>query len=271
MSLCVPNKPAQTAPLARFCKRFREKHTAQASCGPIVIVAFGDSVTMGSTTNGEFIPEEVYHRRLARMLAEQFPGPATATLSVINSGIGGDTAAKALQRIDRDVIRYQPDLVLVAFAANDLGNDPRRGDEFEQSFRQIISTIRAQTSADIILLTPTQMAARDNDATTDKDYLRILMQFQNEGVVARFAEIIRNVGRLENLPVADIYAQWEQLEAEGTDMTAKLANGLNHPVAEMHKVHAREILRVILAGMSDFTDRQITGSLALFDENTLRF
>jgi lysophospholipase L1-like esterase len=39
--------------------------------------------------------------------------------TVINSGVSGDTAAGALERIDRDVLRFAPDLVIIAFGLND--------------------------------------------------------------------------------------------------------------------------------------------------------
>ncbi|XHR30609.1 MAG: SGNH/GDSL hydrolase family protein [Chthoniobacteraceae bacterium] len=240
--------------LPHFSGRFWQKHADQTSHRPLVIVAFGDSVTMGATTQGVFIPEEVYHSRLKRMIAERYPGPAAATLSVINSGIGGDTATKALLRLDRDVLCFRPDLVLLAFGANDLSLDPAASAAFERSVVRMVSAIRAQTSSDIVIVTPTRMASRENRASADEGYLRVLMQFQNGGVVARYAEILRTVGRAEGLPVADVYAQWEQLEASGVDTTSKLINGLNHPSAEMHEIHAREIFRIIQAGLD--LDRQ---------------
>lgn len=245
--------PAQVLPgtfLARFCERIRKKNADQKSCGPIVLVAFGDSVTMGSTANGLFIPEEVYHNRLKKMFSEAFPGPASATLSVINAGIGGDTATMALQRIERDVIRYQPDLVMVSFAGNDYSFEPQLVQRFEDSTRAIIRTIRAKTPADIILLTSTRMASSENANTSDKGYLHVLMQFQNEGVVEQYADIVRKLGREEDVPVADVYAKWEELAAAGLDTTGLLANGLNHPTAEMHKIPANEIFQIIFAGFN---------------------
>lgn len=250
MKRCPSGNFENDAHLARFCRRIREKNADQKSCGPVVIVAFGDSVTMGSTANGMYIPEEVYHNRLRRMIAKEIPGAAAATLSVINSGIGGDTATAALQRIERDVIHYQPDLVLVAFAANDLGWEPELVQAFENSIRKIIRRIREKTAADVILITPTRMAGRENELASDKGYLDVLMQFQNKGVVAHYAEIIRKIGREEHAPVADVYAKWEQLEAEGVDTTAKLSNGLNHPTAEAHEISAKEIFDLIMAGLN---------------------
>ena len=48
-----------------------------------------------------------------------------------------------------------------------------------------------------------------------------------------------------NIPIADAYAEWQLLESLGIDTTALLANGLNHPNAEMHKVFANKLYDVI--------------------------
>lgn len=245
------NAPAGEVPLSRFCERLRTKTADYKSSGPIVIVAFGDSITMGTTTSGVFIPEDVYHNRLKKMIEQKFPGPAGGTISVINSGIGGETAKGALTRLDRDVIRYQPDLVLVAFGANDLGLKPAQK-SYEASLRQIIREIREKTPADIILLTPPFMASRDNGSIPEsrKSTLKSLMRFQNGGLVSKFAGIVRLVGLDEHVPVADVYAEWESLAGSGVDTTAKLANGLNHPAPEMHDIPARKIFEIIEASFN---------------------
>ncbi len=251
VSFGVLSGRADEVPLSRFCERIRAKTADYKSSGPIVVVAFGDSITMGATTSGVFIPEDVYHNRLKRMIGRKFPGPAGGTISVINSGIGGDTAAGALKRLDRDVIRYQPDLVLVAFGANDLGPESAQK-TYEASLRRIIREIREKTSADIILLTPPFMASRDNGAIPESQKITLnnLVRLQNEGVVAGFAEIVRSVGRDEHVPVADVYAEWENLARSGVDTTARLANGLNHPAPEMHEIPARKIFEIVGAAFN---------------------
>ena len=50
---------------------------------------------------------------------------------------------------------------------------------------------------------------------------------------------------LLQFPIADAYAEWQLLESLGVDTTALLANGLNHPNAEMHKVFADKLYDVI--------------------------
>ncbi len=45
--------------------------------------------------------------------------------------------------------------------------------------------------------------------------------------------------------VADVYAEWQKLSDRGIDTTAMLANGLNHPDAEGHRIAADTIMKAI--------------------------
>ena len=74
-----------------------------------VIVAFGDSLTAGTGV----APDEAYPARLqARLTREGY------AYRVVNAGVSGDTTAGALRRVDW-VLRAKPELVIVAFGAND--------------------------------------------------------------------------------------------------------------------------------------------------------
>ena len=238
---------AEGGALPHFHERMLAKTTNYKSGGPVLVVAFGDSVTMGALTSGVFAPEDVYHNRLKKKLEQKFPGAAGSTLSIINAGIGGDTAATGLARIDRDVISHHPDLVIVGFGTNDLVGGPAAAPGFEANLRKIIATIREKTQADIILLTPTYMVSRPTGYSADpgKSIMEKLMQAQNSGGVARYAEIIKTVGASENVPVADVYAKWDEMAKTGVDTTAKLVNGLNHPLPELHEIPATLVMDIV--------------------------
>ena len=237
-------EPTKSAPLDHFLRRIQAKSADPKSGGSIVIVAFGDSITMGATSRGTIEPEAVYHARLKKLLEEKYP---KAVFSVINSGIGGDNAEAGLARIDRDVIRYQPDLVLVAFGANGLGESPARLSAYESFLHKIVAKIRGGTEADVMLLTTPFMATRDNGipSASQKQQLTELMKLQNTGVVKRFAETAKQVASAEGVAWANVYGAWEKQAAGGVDTTALLANGLNHPTGAAQEIGAREVFAVI--------------------------
>jgi len=85
------------------------------------VVALGDSITHGM----DLSPKETYPSVLAEQLG-QYLGSRPVT--VINAGIAGQTAVQALQRVRRDVIRYQPHVTLIEFGLNDASLRRRQQD-----------------------------------------------------------------------------------------------------------------------------------------------
>ncbi|MDB5324573.1 MAG: lysophospholipase [Phycisphaerales bacterium] len=68
---------------------------------------------------------------------------------------------------------------------------------------------------------------------------------QNNGVLAQFADVIRSVSVSTSTAVADVYEAWANLSANGVDTTAMLANGLNHPSGDAHRIAAEVLMKVI--------------------------
>lgn len=93
------------------------------------IIAFGDSIT-------ECVGGWV------EMLFAEFG------CDVINAGVGGDTTVHALNRIDSEVIEFDPDVVIVNFGMNDQAFEIDKNknivpiDEYEQNYRTIIQKLQ---------------------------------------------------------------------------------------------------------------------------------
>jgi acyl-CoA thioesterase I len=84
------------------CARYEIKN---ARDGLSSIVCFGDSITYGyGAEAGEDYPS---------ILAE------LSGVTVVNSGVSGDTTTRALGRVEDAVLTYKPELVIVQFGAND--------------------------------------------------------------------------------------------------------------------------------------------------------
>ncbi len=228
----------------RFIKRIRKK-AEDMSEPPVLIVAIGDSVTQGCMEVDRIDHEAVYHNRLKLSLEKKFP---KTTFSVINAGVNGQSASDAIPRLDRDVIRHQPDLVILAFGLNDAAGGGMRGlESFSKAMEHIIKELRGKTLSDIVLLTPNMMLTRDNDRIPDR-YRQIapmLMRTQLDGVVAAYAEEIRKIARKHGLVFANVYKEWESLAATGTDTTEMLSNGLNHPNVDGHKITGDLIFNIV--------------------------
>ena len=99
------------------------------------IVAFGDSLTYGTgASSGQDYPSQ-----LSKMISRP----------VINAGVPGDTTATALRRLEKDVLAYSPDLVLITLGGNDLKNGIAREAAFD-NLKMVVNLIHNQGARVII-------------------------------------------------------------------------------------------------------------------------
>jgi acyl-CoA thioesterase I len=229
---------AQTTTTDRL-ERFLERIAANASdAAPLLIVALGDSVTQGYTAHATIDHESVYHARLKRKLETLYP---LTSFSVLNAGAAGHTVSDALKRLERDAIRHDPDLIVVAFGLNDAAHGGLEGvRQFKTELNSLLERVGRETNAQVLLITPSFTLKRVSDRIHPEELIYVpgLLPLQGGGVVAAYATAIRQVGAARGLPVADVYAAWETLERAGVDTDAMLANGLNHPTGEAHAITA---------------------------------
>lgn len=234
-----------TRKMAGRCQNVREHR-------PAVIACLGDSVTHGCFElvrypDGHWQstcrPEEGYAARLQRRLRNFFP---LAAPTVYNAGIGGDNAGGGLERLERDVLSIQPDLVIVNFALNDScdGNVERGLAAYTEHMAGIFDRV-LETGAECMLLTPNRMCAYVSEGIETealKKTAEHCAHVQNEGILTRYVETARALAQARSMPVADAYARWQALEQGGVDTTALLSNRINHPVMDMHDVFVDAII-----------------------------
>lgn len=93
------------------------------------IICFGDSLTSGyGASEGMDYPSQ-----LADML----------DLQVINAGVPGETTARALDRLDEDVLSQDPRIVLITLGGNDLKNRVPKRKAFA-NLKTIVAAIQGQ-------------------------------------------------------------------------------------------------------------------------------
>jgi lysophospholipase L1-like esterase len=118
----------------------------------VTIVALGDSNT-----------EVTFHTRGAMnycgLLSEAiFEAYGHGVCTLINAGKCGSSFSESLTRLDRDVLRFKPDAVLVGFGMN----DATRGDAglpgFRDSVREVVRRI-VDNGSELLLRTPNPVVA----------------------------------------------------------------------------------------------------------------
>lgn len=230
-----------------------------------VIVAIGDSVTAGHfesllptdpveagkrmayfmelATKGdmealkELPPNEITDAResyLEKFRFKLIDKYEKTSVSTINAGIAGDNLIQMSKRLYRDVIRYQPDLVLINGSLNWDENMMGSVSEYKAILRDMVRRIKKETQADIILLTPNGDLPNSLFGNSDAP----------EPTTIKRVQAIRELADEEKVCLADVYAVWEKARDAGCPWKELLANGVNHPGVEGHEVYALTLMKL---------------------------
>ena len=209
-----------------------------------LIVAFGDSVTAGQFESlypikelikfiekGESIEEpinirdlnKVYHEQFRMMLAKKYEA---TSVSVINSGIGGDSMTGMKERVYRDVINHDPDLVIINGTLN-WTEQHGTLEDFQAKLENIIQAIKKNCESDIICLTPNAISNLIPDELLEKR-----------------VDIVRDVAQKKQVSLVDVYKLWSAFTTNRGELEECLANEINHPTAAGHKVYALALMQL---------------------------
>lgn len=207
--------------------------------GAATIVVFGDSVSHGAV-NGYIDYENVYWNVLKRRLNDV---RSYVPVNVINSSIAGTTAAVALPRMEKHVLSYHPDLVIVCFGLNDVHNAL---EEYTTALREIFSKCKS-AGCDAIFMTPNMLNTYVADDTPDeyRELAYKTMEIQNSGRMDLYMSAAIDLAQSMGVSVCNCYAMWKKL-SEAQDVTMMLANRINHPTPEMHELFANALYAMII-------------------------
>lgn len=160
----------------------------------VTIVAIGDSNTeLTFHTHGHLN----FCYLLQEALLEKYGGNKVI---MIDSGSCGLGLVDALARLDRDVLRFKPDLVIIGYYDSDM-----------DSMRKVIAMIRAAGETEILLRTPNPYVAPNMPAVTPP----VVAGKEWPGTkIGETARMVRELGAELKIPVVDHYRLW--LEADST-------------------------------------------------------
>ncbi len=200
------------------------KSTGMAGSESVRYAALGDSVTAGWLEHGILDSDAAYPSLFRRRLASLYP---LAMISVLNAGLGGENAGGALARLDGDIIRHDPHLITVCLGLNDVRAGIDSLPTFRENLHAVVRRLQAETSADILLITP----------NTRGDSL------QEDGTLAEFVRVIRAISREANIGLADVYAIYQGALRSGVqNPTDLLSNRISHPTREGHQIYANTLI-----------------------------
>ena len=200
-------------------------------CGDLdEIIAVIESGGMPDLSKGEVVDvKEGYLDKFRSLLIDHFE---VTSVSTVNSGIAGDSLYGMEKRVYRDVVRYQPDLVIINGSLN---WGPECGDsaDYEAVLRRVIAVIQNETKADIILMTPNMEKMPD------------ILKNPKSSLIER-VDIIRKLAVERKCCLADTYLAWEKYEEAGYPAVELLANRGNHPSITGHEGFAKALMKLIV-------------------------
>lgn len=231
-----------------------EKQRERGQAESVTIVCLGDSVTEGCFEcyiNEKGAIETVFDRcssyssKLQEILAKLYP---TVQFNVINSGFSGGWARDGLQVLQRDVLKFSPDLVIVSYGLNDSFLGLQRVEEYTKPLATIFEQIQ-ESGAEIIFLTQNYMCTNVSPFLTEQKFKDLAKEFcdrQNTGIMDAFFEKAKEVCKNYNVEVCDLYSVWKIMDKSGVNVTEILSNKLNHPIREYHQYIAIKLIEKMM-------------------------
>lgn len=177
------------------------------------------------------------------MLAVLYP---KVPVNIINAGISGDGASGGLKRIERDVLRYRPDLAVVCFGLGDSFGGFDGVERYVQALDGILTRLQA-ANIETIFMTPSMTITRVPYTMTDplirRTYERIAAN-QNGGVLTAYVEAAKALCAKRGIRVCDCYQKWQTLARWGVDVSDHIDG--NHPKRYMHELFAVSLLETMM-------------------------
>lgn len=235
--------------------KIKEKATHNYDKPGVTIAFFGDSVTQGcfevyqtapDTLETVFDKNNAYHAHLAKIFSIVYP---TVPVNMINSGIAGDNACHAVDRLERDVLSCNPDLVVVCFGLNDSGKGKEGLSDYAEALSKIFHKLQ-ESGKEVVFMTPNMMNTSVSVHIKDeyvKNVAENKMKVQIDGVLDLYIEKAKEVCKSHGVKVCDCYAKWKLLEENGANITELLANKINHPTREMNWLFAISLFETMLS------------------------
>jgi acyl-CoA thioesterase-1 len=184
------------------------------TCKSLKIVALGDSLTYG------WMVDKGYLAFFEELISIRYP---KSIIEIVNRGVPGDTAKGGLLRLAGHVISEKPDLVLVQFALNDAFTG-HPVNQFKENISSIITGIKANTSAEILLVTSSALEGADKD------------------IAGKYYSALSDIATDKGIPIALTHEYSEQKIARGTRFETLVQNDRVHPSEEGYRLMAEAIV-----------------------------
>lgn len=194
------------------------------------VVCIGDSVTRGTRLG--VTKEQTFCSLLENWLKSRDP-----QAMLVNAGVGSDTTAGGLKRLDKDVLAHQPTHVLIMFGLNDAYYPKADGpplvklEEYGPNLVELVRRVRAAGAVPVLM---TSNPYQDAKCKEQADLLP-------------YIAACRRVALENDVPLIDIFGRIEEKRAANADLGPLYADGLHFTPAGNEML--AEMMRAGLVGI----------------------
>ena len=153
----------------------------------VKILFFGDSITQaGVSPNGYIVKMDSIIKQ----------SHLSDSIELVGAGIGGNKVYDLYLRMEDDVMKQHPDVVMIYVGINDVWHKAGAGtgtdaDKFEKFYRAIIKKLQ-EKNIKVIVCTPSVIGERNDNSN------------QQDGDLNNYSNIIRTIAKDMSLPVCDL-------------------------------------------------------------------
>lgn len=190
------------------------------------IVFFGDSITQAGAQ-----PPGGYIVKLDSIIHKEHPADS---IELTGAGIGGNKVYDLYLRMEDDVLKKNPDVVVIYVGINDVWHKASMGtgtdlDKFEKFYRAMIKKLQ-EKNIRVIVCTPSVIGER-NDNTNQQD-----------GDLNQYSQVIRSIAKDLSLPVCDLRKSFSDYEKSNNPANAEKG------ILTSDRVHLNERGNLFVAG-----------------------
>ena len=252
------------------------KHQTSSTKATTKVIAFGDSTTAkrGSIES------------LCRYSSTGITKRNDLPVQIINAGVGGHNTNHARQRFVKDVLENKPDIVIIQFGINDAAVDvwkkppattPRVAlKAYVSNLRHFVKQLKKQKRT-VILMTPNplrwtpkmrKLYGKPPYKQADKNGFNIFL--------ADYAKQVRQLAKAENVPIIDVYQNFEQFGMTKKQSVNDLLLDGVHPNATGHRRVADLLIQLLLkqkfrSTQDEDTTQEVTGQRQVCERNKRKY
>ncbi|MCX5660087.1 MAG: SGNH/GDSL hydrolase family protein [Planctomycetota bacterium] len=205
----------------------------------VTIVCLGDS-------NTELTFHTAGRLNWVGLLSEAiFEAYGNGVCTMINAGKCASSFREALTRLDRDALRFKPDLAILSFGMNDAGAGLDGLPTFVADARRCVETLRA-AGAEVLLRTSNPVVGTNGLPLPDGARPGVALEFGTRRV-REYAAALVELAREIDCPVVDHYTLWTQRQfsvrhgvADPNRLWPRMSDAI-HPGAQGHLAFYREL------------------------------